>query len=130
MEDKLFWFKAVAGLVGGSIVGFLGGWDTALMVLVIFVVLDYVTGVVAAFYNKSLDSNIGFKGIVQKVLIFVVVAVGYWLDVLLGEQVLRSVVIFFYIANEALSIIENLGQAGVPVPDALKGAVEKLKDRR
>lgn len=115
--------------VGGLLVGLLGGWDVALKVLVIFVILDYITGVTAAFVEKKLDSNVGFRGIAKKILLFVPVVVGYWLDVAAGVQVFRSMAIFFYMANEGLSILENLGRAGVAIPASLKAALEQMKQK-
>lgn len=129
MENVLIYTKWATALVGGLLVGLLGGWDLALQVLVLFCVLDYVTGVTAAYVEKKLDSNVGGKGILRKVLIFVVIAIAYWLDQLIGQQMLRSLVIFYYIANEGLSIVENLGRAGVPIPQPLKAALEALKQK-
>lgn len=129
MDDRLLQIKALCGLVGGTIVGFLGGWDTALKVLVIFVVLDYITGLVAAWYEKKLDSNVGARGIAKKILMFVPVAIGYWLDVLLQQEVLRSITIFFYIANEGLSVVENLSRAGIPFPQPIKDALTVLREK-
>jgi len=127
MNNIITGIKVAFALIGGWITAVLGGWDTALQVLVLFVVLDYITGLIAAWYEKRLDSRVGFKGIAKKILLFVPVAIGYWLDVMIGQEILRSLAIFFYIANEGLSIVENLGRAGVPVPDALMDALEQLK---
>ena len=99
----------------------------ALQVLVLFVVLDYITGLVAAYGEQSLNSRVGFKGIAKKILLFAPVAVAYWLDMLLGQEILRSLAIFFYIANEGLSMLENLGRAGVPFPEQIQTALEQLK---
>jgi toxin secretion/phage lysis holin len=121
--------KAAFALLGGAITAVLGGWDLALQVLVLFVVLDYLVGLIAAWTEKSLDSRIGFRGIAKKILLFVPIAICYALDQVLGQEILRSLAIFFYIANEGLSIIENLGRAGVPVPDALGEALEQLKKK-
>jgi toxin secretion/phage lysis holin len=129
VDNLLVYTKWATVLVGGLLVGLLGGWDLALQVLVLFAVLDYITGVAAAYTEKMLDSNVGGRGILRKVLIFVVVAIAYWLDLLIGQQILRSVVIFYYIANEGLSVVENLGRAGVPIPQTLKTALEALKQK-
>jgi len=129
MSNTLTWIKGVFALVGGSITAVLGGWDLALQVLVLFVVLDYITGLVAAWYEKRLDSRVGFQGIAKKILLFVPVAVGYWLDVLLGQEILRSLAIWFYLANEGLSMLENLGRCGVPILAPLKDALEQLKNK-
>jgi toxin secretion/phage lysis holin len=129
MEGFLTWIKVVFALLGGAITAVLGGWDLVLQVLVMFVILDYVTGIIAAWYEKKLDSRIGFRGIAKKILLFVPVAVGYWLDVLLGQEILRSLAIWFYLANEGLSMLENLGRCGVPILTPLKDALEQLKKR-
>jgi toxin secretion/phage lysis holin len=129
VNNVLTWFKCVFAFVGGTITAALGGWDLALQVLVLFVVLDYMTGLVAAWYSKTLNSQVGFRGICKKVLLFIPVAICYALDQVLGQEILRSLAIFFYIANEGLSITENLGLCGVPVPAQLMGALEQLKQR-
>jgi toxin secretion/phage lysis holin len=129
MENVLTWIKAAFALLGGTITAFLGGWDLALQVLVLFVVLDYLVGLVAAWTEKNLDSRVGFRGICKKVLLFVPIAICYALDQVLGQEILRSLAIFFYIANEGLSVIENLGRAGVPVPAALGEALEQLRKK-
>jgi toxin secretion/phage lysis holin len=129
MSNILSWLKAAFALIGGWVTAALGGWDTALQVLVLFVVLDYITGLIAAWYEKRLNSRIGFRGIAKKILLFVPVAVGYWLDVLLGQEILRSLAIWFYLANEGLSMLENLGRCGVPILAPLKDALEQLKKK-
>jgi toxin secretion/phage lysis holin len=120
------WLLVTAGT---AITSFLGGWDMALQVLVIFVVADYLTGLAAAWYEGKLNSNVGFKGIAKKILLFVPVAVGYWLDQVIGQNILRNLAIWFYMANEGLSILENLGRAGVPIPAQLQQALEQLKKK-
>lgn len=127
--DILQAVKYSTAALGGLVTGFLGGWDTLLQVLVIFVVLDYCTGLVAAFLEQRVDSTVGFKGITRKLLLFVPVGVAYYLDQLLGQQVLRSLAIWFYLANEGLSLIENLGKCGVPIPPAIVEALQQLKKR-
>ena len=129
MDNIITGIKVTFALVGGSITAVLGGWDTALQVLVLFVVLDYITGLIAAWYEKRLDSRVGFKGICKKVLLFIPIAICYALDQIIGQEILRSLAIFFYIANEGLSIIENLGRCGVLVPTPLLDALEQLKKR-
>lgn len=129
MNNILSWLKAAIALLGGTITALLGGWDLALQVLVLFVVLDYLVGLVAAWIEKGLDSRVGFRGIGKKILLFVPIAICYALDQVLGQEILRSLAIFFYIANEGLSIVENLGRAGVPVPQQLMDALEQLKKK-
>lgn len=130
MGNVLTAAKYSVALVGGLITALLGGWDLALQVLVLFVVLDYITGLVAAYCSQSLNSKIGFRGIAKKIMLFVPVAVAYWLDMLLGQEILRNLAIFFYIANEGLSMIENLARAGVPVPEQIQKALEQLKEAK
>lgn len=127
MGNVLVYTKYSVALVGGLLTTLLGGWDVALKVLVIFIVLDYITGLVAAYENKELNSRTGFKGIAKKILLFVPIMVAYQLDILLGQEVLRSLAIFFYLANEGLSLIENLGRAGVPMFPAIEEALEQLR---
>ena len=129
MSNILSWLKAAFALIGGWVTAALGGWDTALQVLVLFVVMDYITGLIAAWYENRLNSRVGFRGIAKKILLFVPVAVGYWLDVLLGQEILRSLAIWFYLANEGLSMLENLGRCGVPILAPLKDALEQLKKK-
>ena len=116
----------------GGIVGYLwGGWNALLGILLAFVIIDYITGFIAAGAEGKLSSEVGFKGIAKKILIFVLVAVAHLLDKALGgnNDIFRDAVIFFYLANELLSIIENCGRAGLPIPEVLKNAVEILKGK-
>jgi toxin secretion/phage lysis holin len=122
--------KATVTVTGGLLVGLLGGWDMALKVLVLFVVIDYITGLSAAWYEKKLDSNVGLRGIAKKILLFVPVAIGFWLDTLLNTEVLRSLAIFFYIANEGLSVLENLSRMDIPVPAGIKDALEQMQKKK
>jgi toxin secretion/phage lysis holin len=123
-------FKMVVA-IGGALASFLfGGWSAALQTLALFVVLDYVTGFAAAFREGKLSSNVGFWGIARKVLIFTIVAAGHMLDQLLGDgHMLRDGAVTFYIANEAISIVENVGRLGVPIPDRIRQAIEILRGR-
>jgi toxin secretion/phage lysis holin len=119
-------------LVGaaGAVVSYLfGGWSLLLQVLVVFMVIDYVTGVAVAAYHSKLSSKIGFKGIAKKVSILSLVAVGHLLDqIILGDsQLLRDAVIFFYLANELLSILENVGKTSLAIPQKLKNMIDILK---
>lgn len=129
MESALDWFRWFFALFGGLLVGFLGGWDVALQVLIYFVVLDYLTGVTAAFYEKNLNSEVGMWGIFRKIMLFIPIVVGYWLDTVAGVQVFRSLAIFFYMANEGLSLLENLGRVGIPIPEPLRAALEQMKQK-
>ena len=130
---KEFWntIQLVFAAVGGWLGYFLGGCDGLLYTLLAFVVLDYTTGVMAAIADHKLSSAIGFRGIFRKVLIFALVGVGHLLDVqILGAVgVLRTAVIFFYLSNEGVSLIENAAHLGLPIPAKLKGVLEQLHDR-
>lgn len=129
MKNALTWLKYVITLAGAGLSWLLGGWNLALQVLVLFVIFDYITGVIAAWHEKTLDSNIGLFGIAKKIMLFIPVAVGYWLDQAIGQQVLRNIAIWFYIVNEALSMLENLGRCGVAIPPALLEALQQLKKK-
>lgn len=116
-------------LLGGLLGQCLGGWDGFLLCLTAFVVIDYLTGFLAAAWQQRLSSACGFAGILKKILIFVVVGIGHLLDsALLGGAgaPLRSAMIFFYLANEGLSILENLAVLGVPIPRRLKQLLTEL----
>lgn len=119
-----------AGL-GGWLGWFLGGCDGLLFALVAFVVIDYITGIMCAVVDKKLSSAVGFKGIFKKVLIFALVGVGHILDtrVIGAGSVLRTAVIFFYLSNEGISLLENAGHLGLPIPKKLKSILEQLHDR-
>ena len=116
---------------GGFLGWFLGGIDGFLYALIAFTVIDYITGVMCAISDKNLSSAVGFKGICRKVLIFTMVGIGNIVDVyVLGEGgVLRTAVIFFYLSNEGVSILENSAHLGLPIPEKLKEVLEQLHNR-
>ena len=120
--------QAAAVGTGGTIGWLVGEVDGLIIVLLIFTVIDYVTGVLRAIIEKKLSSNIGFKGAVKKVMIFVLIVVASQIDTYLlnDNDMIRTAVIFFYIANEAISILENAAQIGVPIPDKLKEILEQI----
>ena len=130
---KEFWnsIQFVFTAVGGWLGYFLGGCDGLLYTLLAFVVLDYLTGIMCAIVDKKLSSEIGFKGIFKKVLIFVLVGIGHLMDLqILGAAgVLRTAVIFFYLSNEGVSLVENAAHLGLPIPAKLKAVLEQLHDR-
>ena len=130
---KEFWnvIQLVFTAVGGWLGWFLGGCDGLLYALIAFVVIDYITGVMCAVADKNLSSEVGFKGICRKVLIFMLVGVGHIIDtqVIGAGSVLRTAVIFFYISNEGVSLVENAAHLGLPVPAKLKAVLEQLHDR-
>lgn len=125
------------GLLGGIFCNILGGWDAMLCVLLGFMASDYLTGLVVAgvFHNSPktetgrVESNAGIKGIFRKLAILVAVAMAHMLDIAMGVEALRGVVLCFFVANEGLSIIENIGLMGVPLPGVLKDALEVLKSK-
>lgn len=117
--------------VGGAAASYLfGGWSALLGILLAFVVIDYVTGVIASGVEGKLSSTIGLRGIAKKVFIFVMVAVAHLVDSSIGNaHLFRDATIFFYLANELLSILENAGRVGLPIPPVIKQAVDTLKNR-
>jgi toxin secretion/phage lysis holin len=126
----------VLTVAGGFVGWFLGGFDGFLYALITFVVIDYITGVLCAIIDKNLCSKIGARGIFKKVLIFVLVGVGHVLDTnVLGvigntdANVLRTAVIFFYLSNEGISILENATHIGLPIPEKLKDVLKQLHKR-
>ena len=130
---KEFWntIQLAFAAVGGWLGYFLGGCDGLLYALLTFVVIDYITGVMYAIADKNLSSEVGFKGICRKVLIFLLVGIANVLDVqVIGTgRVLRTAVIFFYISNEGVSLLENAAHLGLPVPEKIKTVLEQLHDR-
>ena len=127
---KEFWnmIQVVFTMAGGWLGYFLGGCDGLLFALVLFVVMDYITGVMCAAADRKLSSEVGFKGICRKVLLFLLVGMANVLDVnVIGTgSVFRTAVIFFYLSNEGLSLLENAGHLGLPIPAKLKAVLEQL----
>lgn len=130
---KTVWqvLQAALAAAGGFLGWFLGGMDGFLYALIAFVVIDYVTGVMCAIVDKKLSSNTGFKGIFRKVLIFIMVGVGHIIDsqVIGTGDALRTAIIFFYLSNEGLSMLENAGHLGLPIPEKLKEVLAQLHNR-
>lgn len=130
---KEFWntIQLIFSAVGGWLGYFLGGCDGLLYALIAFVVIDYITGVMCAIINRELSSAVGFKGNFRKVLIFLLVGIANIIDVqVIGTgAVLRTAVIFFYISNEGVSLLENAGHLGLPIPEKIKTVLEQLHDR-
>lgn len=127
----------ILGFVGGAITSYLGGWDAALQTLIIFMAIDYITGLmVAGIFHKStkstsgaLESRAGFKGLCRKGTVLLIVLVACRLDLTVGTDIFRDSTVIAFVINEALSIIENAGLMGVPIPTAITKGIELLKDK-
>lgn len=128
--EKLFnWISVAFGIVGGFLSYWLGGWDVLLKTIVFLAVVDYITGLIKGIYLKQLSSEIGFKGLLKKIVMFIIIAVAYVIQELIGGKIpLREVVIMFYIANESLSLLENAA-VFVPIPEKLKDVLLQLRDK-
>lgn len=122
-----FDIKSFLAVLGTAVVYYLGGIDITLRALFVFMVLDYLTGVMRAAVYKEVDSRVGLRGIVKKVCLLVLVAVATQVDLVIGTDVARSVTILFLAANEALSILENASAIGAPVPDTLRRTLASWK---
>lgn len=129
-------FIAAAGTMGSVAAKFLGGWDIPIQTLIIFMAVDYLTGItVAGVFHKSgkskdgtLESRVGFKGLFRKGVILCMVLMANRLDIAFGTEIIRNTVIMGYTCNEALSIVENAGLMGVPIPQAILNSIEVLKN--
>lgn len=130
---KEFWntIQLIFTAIGGWLGYFLGGCDGLVIALVVFAAADYLTGVMCAVYERKLSSEVSFRGICRKVLIFVMVGIANILDVqVIGNgSILRTAIIFFYISNEGISLLENAGRLGLPIPEKLKMVLKQLHDK-
>ena len=128
--EKLFnWISIAFGMAGGFLTYWLGGWDVLLKTIVFLAIADYITGWIKGIYTKQLSSEIGFKGLLKKIVMFIVIAVSFVIQGLIGGTIpLREVVIMFYIANEGLSLLENAA-VFTPIPDKLKNVLLQLRDK-
>ncbi len=121
-------FNFITSTVLTTVLYFLGGWDMALKTLLIIIALDYLTGVCDAIANKKINSKIGAKGIIKKVGYLIIVAVSVQLDQIVGDiGAIRNLVIYFFVANEGISILENWGSMGLPLPEKVMEVLEQLK---
>ena len=129
MKEAINTLQLILTAIGGYIGYFLGGFDGLIYALVAFVVIDYITGLMAAVIEKKLSSDIGFRGIFKKVLIFALVGIGHTIDFYLIEKgsAVRTAVVFFYLSNEGLSIIENASKVGLPIPEKLRVVFTELR---
>lgn len=123
--------NSISSIVLTSVIYLLGGLDIALKSLLIVICIDYVTGVLQAIYNKKLNSTIGVKGIVKKFAYLCIVALSVILDKITGNSgVIRTIVIYFFVANDGISIVENIGKMGIPLPKKVKETLEQLKNEK
>lgn len=131
MQNVLTTTKFIFGAIGGFLGMFLGAFDDLFKALLIFIILDYLTGVMCAIIEKDLSSEIGARGIAKKVFIILLVGIANVIDtaVIKSGEVVRDMIIFFYLANEGISILENAGRLGLPIPEKLKNTLEQLKDK-
>lgn len=132
MKNIIEMIQMVFASIGGWIGWMLGGADGFLYALMAFVVIDYLTGIMASILEQKLSSEVGFRGIFKKVLTFVLVGVAHIIDFyLIGSgSAIRTAVIFFYISNEGISILENTAKIGLPIPERLKNVLEQLKEEK
>lgn len=128
--DKVFnWISIVIGMAGGFLAYWLGGWDVLLKTIVFLAAVDYVTGIIKAVYTGVLSSEIGFRGLLKKIVMFIVIASAFSIQELMGNTVpLREIVIMFYIANEGLSLLENAA-VFIPIPEGLKNVLLQLREK-
>ena len=131
MDNMVDVLRIAAAGIGGIATYIWGPWDALIIALVAMVAIDYITGIIKAAMQGKLSSLVGFKGLLKKVAIFLLVAVGVMVDKIIPatNEAARNAGIFFYIANEGLSILENAGELGLPLPAALKKSLEKMKDK-
>ena len=126
IDMRVIWASIASGLTW-----LFGGWNETLTVLIVLIVVDYITGVLSAIVNRELSANVGYKGIVKKVMILLVVVVGIQIDGAMQAQgVVSNIVIYFFIANEGLSVLENVTEAGIPIPSKLKEVLKIYKEEK
>ena len=125
-----YWFNSAFSFIISGVIYLLGGWDISIQVLITFMIIDYITGMISAIKNHQLSSKIGSFGLIKKCLMLTIVAVGVEVDKLLGQSgVFRSIVIYFYVSNEGISILENLIECDVRVPEKLKEILKQIQDK-
>lgn len=129
MTKLITWCKILFAEVGTILLYYIGGMDKLIYTLIAFVSVDYITGVISAVMHKELDSRVGYKGIFHKIIIFALVGIANLLDknILNSQELLRTAVILYYIANEGVSIMENAGEIGIPIPQKLLDVLAQLK---
>ena len=125
------WISAVLSAIATTFVWLIGGTDVAFLCLIVAIVLDYISGIIKAYNTKTLSSSIGFRGILKKLSILVLVMLAVIVDrITIDNGGIRTLVIYYFVANEGLSILENLAQAGLPIPKKLKDALKVIKKER
>ncbi|WP_404444743.1 phage holin family protein [Sutcliffiella horikoshii] len=129
MDKYNFIYLGTVSIVGSMASLLYGGFSSLLMFLIMFVVVDYLTGIMAAYVEKRLSSRVGFKGIAQKVFIFALVSIAHVLDTILGTNLIKDITILFYLVNEFISIMENASRIGVPIPNILKKVIDAIKKK-
>ena len=131
MKEVWIYVQTVIAALGGWLGWFLGGLDGFLYALIIFVIVDYITGIMVAIINRELSSAIGARGIFKKIFIFIIVAIAHIIDSrLIGDSsVIRTAVVFFYLSNEGISILENASQIGIPIPQKIKDVLAQLHNK-
>lgn len=129
MDKYNFIYLGTVSIVGSMASFLYGGFSSLLMFLIMFVVVDYLTGIMAAYVEKRLSSRVGFKGIAQKVFIFALVSIAHVLDIILGTNLIKDITILFYLVNEFISIMENASRIGVPIPNILKKVIDAIKKK-
>lgn len=131
MAYKEFTFSTMLAMAGTAISMFLGGWDIAVQLLIYCMVMDYATGVLGAFKSHTVNSEVMFWGGVRKAIIFIVIALAVLLDQMIGNNtpIFRTMALYFYVGREGLSLIENIGILGVPLPGILKKTLEQLQEK-
>ncbi|MCI6736715.1 MAG: phage holin family protein [Intestinibacter sp.] len=130
MEKYFNSISIIVGIVGGFLCKHLGGFDMLLGVIITLVVLDYLTGILKAIYNKQLSSEVGYKGIIKKIFIFIVIATAYEIQKVVGNNIpLREMTLVFFISNEAISLLENASEF-IPIPERLRDVLVQLRDKK
>lgn len=127
---KQYALQSGVALTGTAITFFVGAWSQMLTLLLTVIIIDYITGLMSAVIHKNLSSSIGFKGIIKKVSILLIVVLSYQLDKFIGSNLIMTTTILFFITNELISIIENYGKIGLPLPPQLKKVINMLKEKQ
>lgn len=128
MEKYFNSISSISAVIGGGVVYLLGGWDILISTLIVLMCLDFITGLLKGFYNKKLSSQAGIKGIIKKVCILIVVSLAVMCEKI-GIPAMREMTIIFFAVNEGLSILENASELDLPIPEAIKNSLLKLREK-